>query len=362
MKILVVEDDFVSRNVMVGAVEKLGHTCLVAEDGHQAWELFESEPCQVILSDWMMPGLSGLELCERVRQFESEEYCYFIILSSLDKKKHVLKGLQAGADDYLTKPLDLEELQARLLSASRVTSLHRNLLQAQSRAVLNSKLAAVGQLAAGVAHELNTPLGAIKMALDSALRRLDNQERVEKKLRLSLNAIRHMQGIISQLLDNSHMAPVQKSHCEMSQVARETSQLLDSLHRKADVELRLDLEEGVLVDVPASEFQQILLNLLTNAKEAALAAGSKGRTIFLSIERQDKMGVLRVSDQGARIPQSSRNRLFEPFYTTKPAGSGVGLGLTMVSNIVELRNGLIEVDPPGVELTTFEVKLPLRNS
>lgn len=362
MKILVVEDDFVSRNVMVGAVEKLGHACLVAEDGDQAWKLFQEEPCEVILSDWMMPGLSGLELCERVRNFESEEYCYFIILSSLAKKNHVLEGLKAGADDYLTKPLDLEELQARLLSASRVTSLHRNLLEAQSRAVLNSKLAAVGQLAAGVAHELNTPLGAVKMALDSALRRIDNQEKVEKKIRLSLGAIGNMQKIITQLLNSSHTAPEQKSHCQMSQVVKETSNLLDSVLQKAQVELRLDLEQDLLVDTPASELQQILLNLLTNAKDAALAAGSKGREICLTVKKKEQMGVLRISDPGPGIPPSVRNRLFEPFYTTKPPGLGVGLGLAMVKNLVELRNGTIEVSPPESAMTTFEVRLPLYGS
>ena len=148
MKILVVDDDFVSLNIMTGAVEKLGHQCISAEDGEQGWELFQKEPCEVVLSDWMMPGMTGLELCRLVRGFHSQDYCYFIMLSSLDKKHHVLEGLKAGADDYLTKPLDLEDLEGRLLSASRVTSLHRKFLQAQSQAVLNSKLAAVGQLAA----------------------------------------------------------------------------------------------------------------------------------------------------------------------------------------------------------------------
>lgn len=130
MRVLIAEDDAVSRMILKRAVEKLGHECIAASDGLEAWETYLANPeVDVIISDWMMPGLDGLALCEKVRGYEGKRdgYPFFVFLTALGDKKHLLEGMQAGADDYLSKPLDREELGARLLAATRVTSLHRQL-------------------------------------------------------------------------------------------------------------------------------------------------------------------------------------------------------------------------------------------
>jgi diguanylate cyclase (GGDEF)-like protein len=102
---------------------------LVATDGTDAWELYRLHTIDVIVSDWLMPGMDGLDLCRRVRASQRETYTYFMLLTSLEGKQHFMQGMQAGADDYLTKPLDREELQVRLQVASRVTSLHHQLAE-----------------------------------------------------------------------------------------------------------------------------------------------------------------------------------------------------------------------------------------
>ncbi len=128
LRILIAEDDAVSRMILRRAVEKGGHECLVAADGEEAWDLYRENPnLDAIISDWMMPGIDGLELCRRVRGDGREAYTYFIFLTTLGDKEHLLMGLEAGADDYLSKPLDRDELQVRLISATRVTALHRRL-------------------------------------------------------------------------------------------------------------------------------------------------------------------------------------------------------------------------------------------
>ncbi len=128
MKVLIAEDDPISRTILKKSVEKFGHECLVAEDGEKAWELFQkTQEVDVVISDWMMPGIDGLELCRRVRAVNNDLYTFFIFLTALGDRAHLLQGMQAGADDYLTKPLDREELQVRLIAASRVNSLHRQL-------------------------------------------------------------------------------------------------------------------------------------------------------------------------------------------------------------------------------------------
>jgi two-component system chemotaxis response regulator CheY len=128
LKILIAEDDAVSRTILRRAVEKLGHECLAAADGEEAWGLYKENPdIDTIISDWMMPGVDGLELCRRVRGDGREGYTFFIFLTALGDREHLLQGLEAGADDYLSKPLDRDELGMRLTSALRVTELHRRL-------------------------------------------------------------------------------------------------------------------------------------------------------------------------------------------------------------------------------------------
>lgn len=130
MRVLIAEDDHASRLVLEAAVSDHGHETLVAEDGARAWEILEGTPhVDVVISDRMMPGVDGVELCRLIREREDggRGYTYVILLSALGTRADVLAGIAAGADDYLTKPLDPHELQVRLLSASRVTTLHRRL-------------------------------------------------------------------------------------------------------------------------------------------------------------------------------------------------------------------------------------------
>ncbi len=127
MKVLIAEDDAISRLLLKETVENLGHECLVAEDGLEAWETYQKAPdVEVVISDWMMPNMDGLEFCRKVRGLVREGYTFFIVLTALEGKERLLEGLRAGADEYLVKPLDREQLRARLAVASRITALRRH--------------------------------------------------------------------------------------------------------------------------------------------------------------------------------------------------------------------------------------------
>jgi diguanylate cyclase (GGDEF)-like protein len=126
---LIAEDEAVSRLVLLRSVQRLGHTVVVASDGDAAWKAYKEEPPDVIISDWVMPGIEGIEFCRRVREVEKSSYTYFIFMTALADKSSLLRGMEAGADDYLTKPVDLDDLEARLLAAMRVTKLHRRLIE-----------------------------------------------------------------------------------------------------------------------------------------------------------------------------------------------------------------------------------------
>ncbi len=128
LKVLIAEDDAVSREILKTTVERLGHECLVSEDGLEAWETYQSTPgVDVIISDRMMPNMDGLELCRKVRALEQGERTFIIFLTALGGEQHLLEGMRAGADEYLTKPLDRDQLRARLETASSVASLRRRM-------------------------------------------------------------------------------------------------------------------------------------------------------------------------------------------------------------------------------------------
>jgi len=132
MRVLIADDSATSRLLLRAALGALGHECVEASDGAEALAIFTREGADVIVSDWMMPGLTGEELCRRIRISELG-YTYFILLTSLEDKSHALAGMEAGADDYLSKPLNRNDLEVRLGAAARVTALHRRLADQQAQ-------------------------------------------------------------------------------------------------------------------------------------------------------------------------------------------------------------------------------------
>ncbi len=129
MKILIVEDDAVSLRVLAAQLRKLGHDVLEAENGAQGWNLFQQTRPNIVITDWMMPDVDGPELCRRIRGFEQVEYPFLIILTAVDRQVGYLEGMHAGADDFVTKPADIDELAVRLRVAERIVRLKREVHQ-----------------------------------------------------------------------------------------------------------------------------------------------------------------------------------------------------------------------------------------
>lgn len=161
--VIVAEDDAVTRYALSRAVRRQGHTCLEAEDGSQAWDLYGTGGADVIISDWHMPGLDGAELCRRIRGDLNTSYTYFTMLTADDDKSRLVEAMRAGVDDYLPKPFLPEDLEALFIVATRITELHRSLAE---RARLEGVLLAVRTLE----HEINNQL-ALTMGYAELLER-----------------------------------------------------------------------------------------------------------------------------------------------------------------------------------------------
>ena len=124
LRVLVAEDQPLLRRIMVRTIEKLGHQAIPAEDGAQAWALFAAQPADVVITDWLMPGMDGLDLCRRLRAECADSFPYVILASVLDDPRDVQSGLRAGADEYLVKPIVADALAARLIAVERMIREH----------------------------------------------------------------------------------------------------------------------------------------------------------------------------------------------------------------------------------------------
>ncbi|HTS87528.1 MAG TPA: response regulator [Gemmatimonadales bacterium] len=129
MNVLVVEDDPISSRVLAAALTSLGHDFQLAEDGQIGWERFAARPPEIVITDWMMPNVDGLELTRRIRARQAERYTWVLMLTALRGRPNYLDGMKAGADDFMSKPIDREELHARLRVAERILSLQREVKQ-----------------------------------------------------------------------------------------------------------------------------------------------------------------------------------------------------------------------------------------
>ena len=248
MDILIAEDDRVSALILQRALEKMGYSVIVARDGGEAWRLVNGGGIGLVVSDWMMPELDGLELCRRIRGRIDTAYTYVILLTSRDSRNDRLEGLEAGADDFLSKPLDTGELVARLNVAKRILG-----MQDQLRAHA-TQLAELH-----VALERQNALLAERASTDG-LTGLSNRRHFDETLASAFSfAVRHDQPLSLVLLDVDHFKLFNDTfgHQSGDDVLRALADTLRSGTRRHDVVARYGGEEFVLI-LPGTGSSQAL--------------------------------------------------------------------------------------------------------
>lgn len=237
--------------------------------------------------------------------------------------------------------------------------LYEETVAAQGQLVQSSKMAAVGQLAAGIAHELNTPLGSIMLNVESSLRILRaNPDQAEKRLGKAKEMIQRTQSIVEKLLYYSRQSDKGRIPSELNTLVTDTFQLVG--HSLSMEQVQVRFEEGAVssVLVNQNEIQQVLFNLLLNARDAIVAGPSASREILVRTYDHGEWSCVEVRDQGPGMVPETLARVFEPFFTTKAVGKGTGLGLSISQQIVEAHGGTLEVVSQVGKGTRFVIRLP----
>ncbi len=241
--------------------------------------------------------------------------------------------------------------------ASELNTRERALLEAQAQLIQSEKLAAFGQLGAGIAHEVKNPLAGILGYAQLSLRKVDPQSPLHGNLQIIEKETKRCKTIIENLLRFARQEKVAFQPLSVNQVVEDTVALMDHQLGIHQIRLEKDLPPGLpAVTGNANQLQQVLMNLLINAQQAM--DGQPGQ-ITLTTRRSGPDGIeIRVSDTGPGIPAEIRPRLFDPFFTTKPAGKGTGLGLSVTYGIVKDHKGEIRVESEPGQGATFIVALP----
>jgi diguanylate cyclase (GGDEF)-like protein len=298
MRILIAEDDPVSRQVLATRLRNWGDEVIACPDGTSAWEALQKPDApKLAILDWMMPGLDGLEVCRRVRGLTGRAYSYLLLLTARSQREDVVAGLEAGADDYLTKPVDLNELRARLRAGHRILELQDQLLAAQE------------ELRHRASHDALTGLWNRAAILEILGRELARTGRDQSPL-----------GVIMADLDHFKRINDTLGHLAGDGVLREAAGRLRRALRQSDWIGRYGGEEFLIV-LPGADVPQVLqgaerLRLAVASAPITLPEGSLTATLSMGVATAadawhgDVGQLLRVADAALyRAKQAGRNRV-----------------------------------------------------
>jgi signal transduction histidine kinase len=377
--ILVADDNADMREYVTRLLAERFHVEAVA-DGEGALAAVRAQTPDLILSDVMMPRMDGCALLRALRNDPATASIPVILLSARAGEESRIEGLERGADDYLIKPFSGRELLARVgahMEMARVrkealarerellneaTLLNQKLEHQQEQLVQSAKLASIGELSAGIAHELNNPLNNIGLFVGNVIDQLQAAEidraKALQHLEATVHQVRRAAAIINHLRAFARASPATHERVSINRVIRSAVLLVeDQLRlRNVDVAMQLAADEPEIVG-NAIQLEQVMINLLSNARDAVEPAARK-RIVLTSGVRDTSVDVT-VSDTGAGIPAEIQSRIFDPFFTTKDVGKGTGLGLSISYGIIKDHGGTIVVESEAGQGTTFVVRLPV---
>jgi signal transduction histidine kinase len=351
--ILVVDDQQIVREFLGEVLRIQGHRVTLAEDGVKALDLARKDPPHVLLTDLKMAGIDGHELLRRVR--EEHPAVVAVVITGFGTVQHAVDLMREGAFDVLTKPCPASEIVSTVTKAIE----HHEALQSNAdlreRLRVHEKLAMIGKLAAGVAHELNNPLDATLRCVRMAHERAADDPEATEYLDLALAGLQRMADIVKSLLTFSRHAAIEQKPEALGRLVEESVSGITLAIGDEAPAIRCELsDEAKDLPVPRG-LHQVLINVLRNAADAT---GRTGRVDVRAAVHGDSLAI-EVQDDGPGMPPAVLQRVFEPFYTTKPPGKGTGLGLPISARVVEKFGGAIVIECPASGGTIARVSLPL---
>jgi len=403
--ILIVDDTPENLRILSVMLAEQGYSVRKALNGKMALLAAQTLPPDLILLDINMPDMTGYEVCQRLKQEEVTGTIPIIFLSALDQLQDKVKALQSGGVDYITKPFQFEEVNARIqtqitlhrlqkdLSAknNELSTALKELRKAQIRLIQQERMAGIGQLVAGLSHEINNPISFIAGNLKPAqeyvkdllqLIQLYRQEYpspspaiqaaiAELDVDFLINDLHKILGSMQTGVDRIHtlmlalriFARLDESDIKTVDIhegIESTLILLENRLRYYNIQLVKNYGKLPPVTCYASQLNQVILHLLNNAIDACKQAKTQPCIWLETAPVTEDTIQVRIRDNGPGISEEAKSHLFEPFYTTKPVGQGQGLGLAISHEVVvEKHKGRLLCQTAPGEGAEFIMEIPV---
>lgn len=359
-KILVVDDQPINIKLLQRKLERQGMDISVAYSGRECLDIVHKVNPDLILLDVMMPDLDGIETCQKLKSDPETEAIPIIFITAKASKEGKLEGLDAGAVDYITKPIDLDETLARVRTQLRLQEMFRENIHLQERLGDARRTAAVGAITQGITHNLNNLLGVVVGYLDLLKNAYDNPDMIKRSVGLIDQSTNRMVEIVRQLGTIANNDRYELASLSVTELLESSIERLHSEHNiQARVELKTDFTEDPTIHANAETFESVVGKLLINAWESyGKDATDDERKITLSAhilseEGSSMLNVL-VIDNGKGIKPEIHDTIFEPFITTKTS-VGRGMGLTIARHTIRNLGGdvIIDDNPDGGAIATI---------
>ncbi len=370
-KILVVDDQPINVQLLKRKLEREGLVVVAAYNGLEALDLVAKDKPDLILLDVMMPDMDGIEVCQRLQSNEETRPIPVIFITARTSKEGKLEGLGVGAVDYITKPIDLDETLARVQTQLRFVAINREMADLQRRLAESRRVATIGAVTQGIAHNLNNLLGIVIGYLDLVKAYYDKPEQVKKNAAHVEEAVQRIVAIIKQL--SSLLVKSRPPVLKMSlQRALEGSVARYQSDYKISQPVTIENPLGELVfETNVEVFEEVLSKVLINAWEAYDEKPSHLRSITIRTQllekpEEGKFIEIHVEDQGHGLEDEVRDHVFEPFISSKHT-VGVGMGLTIARHALRNLGGEVSIAdrPGGGAIATLEhpvEKRPLKKT
>jgi len=431
MKILVVDDDRFNLTVANNFIKETSIECEVTSCNNplEVKKLMDENNFDIILLDIVMPGMEGTDVLKQIRSNPEYDNIQILMLTSLTDNNSFKKCFEYGADDYINKPIKDVEFFARFKAAVKTRNnvlmlkemferikkqnkdlkeLNKTLNDTQFHMIQKEKLAAIGELAAGVAHEINNPLGYVGsnlevlsnfvlriqrmiteyrdlvqsvvsnnniMEINEINQIITNLKELETKLKVNF-VLKELEEIISDSRDGvNRVSKIVKSLQNFAKTGFEDEMILNDLNIIIDEAILLlnnDLKNvatiekkyGVIPNILCNRSQlgQVMLSLITNSLQAIRSQNRLNGEIVIETFKEKDMVCCSITDDGPGIEESIINKIFDPFFTTKEIGSATGIGLSISYDIIVKKyNGEFNVESIPGKKTVFTFKFPIRN-
>lgn len=374
--ILIAEDEPDVRGLIISQLED--YQLLVATDGEKALQLATAYLPDLILLDWMMPEKDGLEVCRLIRETPALERVPVIMLTARIDERSKILALEAGANDFLTKPFAPTELKLRINHLLNTGRFEKEVVQkseelgvalaelkeSESMLVQAEKLSSLGQMSAGIIHEINNPLNYAKTNLYSlrTFAKLLPPEDKDDFVEITSDVEEGLERVVQIVKDLRSFAVKDKtqfSDVNLAEVVSASSRLLGN--RLTHVQFSAELPDHIHVIGNSNQLCQVFVNFLQNSLDALKDMGRENQEgqIRVELTQDDTWTSLHFHDNGCGISKENQQQIFDPFYSSKDIGQGMGLGLSICYRILEQHGVKIEIESEVGKGTHFTLNFPI---